>query len=233
MGVKVMMRRNIALSITLILISTLGVGIAPSSADELQRFDKGEDKVACKPIREPSGMGRGFTASSREIVLPKRMLRQSPGIIELVTNCGNVEIRPEFNRAPAAVTFFNSLIQNKFYDGTSCHRLTTDLTRFLQCGDPTATGLGDKVFTYSKENLPRNRKGVYKKGTVVVQSRQGISSQFLIFYEDTVLGPSYSIWGTVISGLEILQYVAEGGVEGGGTDGSPVIPLQIIRITTR
>lgn len=233
MGVKAMLRRNFALSITLTLIASLGVSITPATANDLRNLDRGEDKVVCKPIREMPGMVRGFTATSREVVLPKRMLKQSPGIIELVTNCGTIAIRPEFNRAPAAVTFFNSLIQNKFYDLTFCHRLTTDLTRFLQCGDPTATGLGDKVFTYSKENLPRNRKGVYKKGTVVVQSRQGISSQFLIFYEDTVLGPSYSIWGTVISGLDILEYVAEGGVEGGGTDGSPVIPLQIFRITTR
>lgn len=226
MGVKAMLRRNFALSITLTLIASLGVSITPATANDLRNFDKGEDKVVCKPIRE-------IATSSREIVLPKRMLKQSPGPLEFITNCGTILIRPEFNRAPAAVTFFNSLIQNRFYDGTSCHRLTTDLTRFLQCGDPTATGLGDKVFTYSKENLPRNRKGVYKKGTVVVQSRQGISSQFLIFYEDTVLGPSYSIWGTVISGLDILEYVADGGVAGGGTDGSPVIPLQIFRITTR
>ena len=226
MGVKAMLRRNLALSIALILISSLGISISPASANELRSFDKDEDKVICKPVREG-------TNSAREIVLPKRMLKQSPRLIELITNCGTISIRPEFTRAPAAVTFFTSLAQSKFYEGTSCHRLTTDLTRFLQCGDPTATGLGDKVFTYSKENLPRNRKGIYKKGTVVVQSRQGISSQFLIFYEDTVLGPSYSIWGIVVSGMEILEHIADAGVLDGGTDGLPVVPLQIIKVITR
>ena len=37
-------------------------------------------------------------------------------------------------------------------------------------------------------------------------------SQFFITYENTTLGPNYTIWGRVTSGLEIVKYIAEGGV---------------------
>jgi peptidyl-prolyl cis-trans isomerase B (cyclophilin B) len=126
----------------------------------------------------------------------------------------------------------SSLVQQKYFDLTSCHRLTTDVTSFIQCGDPTGTGMGDKVFTYQKENLPK-RFGKYREGTVAIQNRNGISSQFLIFYEETTLSPNHSVWGRVIDGIEILHYIAEGGINGGGTDGKPTRNLVIERAVLR
>lgn len=56
-------------------------------------------------------------------------------------------------------------------------------------------------------------------------------SQFFITYEDTTLGPNYTIWGRVTSGLEIVKYIAEGGVVGAKADGRPIRPLVIERIS--
>ena len=125
-----------------------------------------------------------------------------------------------------------SLVQQRYFDETSCHRLTTDVTSFIQCGDPTGTGMGDKVYTYQKENLPR-KSGKYREGTVAIQNRDGISSQFLLFYDDTTLAPNHSIWGRIIHGMDILEYIADGGVSGGGSDGAPVRELIIKRATLR
>ncbi|MFM8502513.1 MAG: peptidylprolyl isomerase, partial [Actinomycetota bacterium] len=59
-------------------------------------------------------------------------------------------------------------------------------------------------------------------------------SQFMIFYEDSTLrSPNYTIWGEVISGLEILEYIAEGGVRGGNAEGVPLRNLVIERISVR
>ncbi len=170
--------------------------------------------------------------NSKKIALPDNVLKRFPKFIELETNCGLLVIRTDNAAAPRAVTFMTSLVQQKYFDETSCHRLTTDVTSFIQCGDPTGTGMGDKVYTYQKENLPR-KSGKYREGSVAIQNRDGISSQFLLFYDETTLAPNHSIWGKVIHGMEILEYIAEGGVTGGGTDGAPVRSLIIKRAIIR
>ena len=172
------------------------------------------------------------THASKEVALPNKVLKKFPRFIELETNCGLIIIRTDNSAAPRAVTFMTSLVQQNYFDETECHRLTTDVTSFIQCGDPTGTGMGDKVFTYQKENLPR-KSGKYREGTVAVQNRDGISSQFLLFYDDTTLAPNHSIWGRIIHGMDILEYIADGGVTGGGTDGKPVRELIIERATLR
>ncbi len=170
--------------------------------------------------------------NSKKIALPDKVLKRFPKFIELETNCGLLVIRTDNAAAPRAVTFMTSLVQQKYFDETSCHRLTTDVTSFIQCGDPTGTGMGDKVYTYQKENLPR-KSGKYREGSVAIQNRDGISSQFLLFYDETTLAPNHSIWGKVIHGMEILEYIAEGGVTGGGPDGTPVRSLIIKRAIIR
>ena len=45
-------------------------------------------------------------------------------------------------RRPCAVASFVSLAEQKYFDATSCHRLTTAAAVVLQCGDPTGSGSG-------------------------------------------------------------------------------------------
>ena len=200
----------------------------PANADTKgKNGNRNIEEVIC--IDEPTVASAN---ESKRVALPNQLMKRPPRFIDLITNCGVITIRPEFGRAPVAVTFMSSLVQQKYFDLTSCHRLTTDVTSFIQCGDPTGTGMGDKVFTYQKENLPK-RFGKYREGTVAIQNRNGISSQFLIFYEETTLSPSHSVWGRVIDGIEILHYIAEGGINGGGTDGKPTRNLVIERAVLR
>lgn len=200
----------------------------PANADTKgKNGDRNSDEVICIDELTVSSANE-----SKRVALPSRLMKRPPKFIDLITNCGVITIRPEFGQAPIAVTFMSSLVQQKYFDLTSCHRLTTDVTSFIQCGDPTGTGMGDKVFTYQKENLPK-RFGKYREGTVAIQNRNGISSQFLIFYEETTLSPNHSVWGRVVNGIEILHYIAEGGIDGGGTDGKPTRNLVIERAVLR
>ena len=41
------------------------------------------------------------------------------------------------------------------------------------------------------------------------------------------LPPNYTIWGTVTSGLDVVERVAAAGVEGGLFDGPPALPVTI------
>jgi peptidyl-prolyl cis-trans isomerase B (cyclophilin B) len=53
-------------------------------------------------------------------------------------------------------------------------------------------------------------------------------SQFFLVYQDSQLPPNYTAFGTVDqTGLATLEKVAKAGVEGGGGDGKPALPVQI------
>ena len=217
------MRKSLSITSLAILFSIFL--IPTSSAEHKAKYASKEVEVNCDDSLLSSH-------NSKKVAVPSKVLKRFPKFIELETNCGLIVIRTDNAAAPRAVTFMTSLVQQKYFDETSCHRLTTDVTSFIQCGDPTGTGMGDKVYTYQKENLPR-KSGKYREGSVAIQNRDGISSQFLLFYDDTTLAPNHSIWGKVIHGMEILEYIAEGGVTGGGTDGAPVRSLIIKRAIIR
>jgi peptidyl-prolyl cis-trans isomerase B (cyclophilin B) len=103
----------------------------------------------------------------------------------------------------------------------------------LQCGDPTGSGSGGPGYSFGPvENAPKN--GVYPAGTVAMaraQSTNSNGSQFFIVYKDSTLpAPGYTIMGQVVSGLDVVQKVAAGGVEG-GSDGAPKRPISILSTT--
>ncbi|MDQ1249230.1 MAG: peptidyl-prolyl cis-trans isomerase, partial [Actinomycetota bacterium] len=120
-----------------------------------------------------------------------------------------------------------------YFNNTPCHRLTTQGIYVLQCGDPTGTGTGDPGYEIPDENLPAGTPGNYPKGTVAMANAgpNTNGSQFFIVYQDTTLPPSYTIWGTVTQGLDVVEKVAAAGVAGGGTDGPPALPVTIATAT--
>jgi peptidyl-prolyl cis-trans isomerase B (cyclophilin B) len=142
-------------------------------------------------------------------------------------------------KAPQAVSSTIALAQKGFYNGVSCHRLTTGDFAVLQCGDPKGDGTGGPGYSYGPiENAPKD--DVYPAGTLAMArqsdnaSSQG--SQFFIVYKDTTI-PSdsaggYTVLGKVTSGLDtLISQVADKGVQGGGTDGKPVVPTTIDSFT--
>jgi peptidyl-prolyl cis-trans isomerase B (cyclophilin B) len=147
----------------------------------------------------------------------------------LNTNCGEIVIDTYAAKAPETVNAMLWLAGKGYFDSTLCHRLVTGGIKVLQCGDPTATGTGGPGFTIPDENLPAESGVNYPAGTVAMANAgSGTSgSQFFIVYEDTTLPPNYTIWGEVGSGLDVVTKIAEAGVAGGGTDGTPAAPIGI------
>jgi peptidyl-prolyl cis-trans isomerase B (cyclophilin B) len=143
--------------------------------------------------------------------------------------------------APQAVSSTISLINDGFYDGVSCHRLTTGGFFVLQCGDPNGDGSGGPGYSYGPvENAPADN--VYPAGTIAM-ARQGgnaysMGSQFFIVYDTTTIpaddAGGYTVLGTVTSGLDQLkEKITAAGVEGGATDGKPVVPTTITSATVQ
>jgi peptidyl-prolyl cis-trans isomerase B (cyclophilin B) len=149
--------------------------------------------------------------------------------ITFTTNQGEIVIETTPSLAPLTVNAMAALAQKNYFDNTICHRLTTEGIFVLQCGDPTGTGTGGPGFNIPDENLPEAVENNYPAGTVAMANAgPGTSgSQFFLVYQDTTLGPDYTIWGSITSGLDILKTIASAGVVGGGADGAPVTGVTI------
>lgn len=141
--------------------------------------------------------------------------------------------------APQAVASFVSLVQSGFYDGLSCHRLTTQGIFVLQCGDPNGDGTGGPDYRFGPiENAPAD--DVYATGVIAMARQSGdgasMGSQFFIVYDESTI-PSdaaggYTVLGRVTSGLDALvEGVITAGVQGGAPDGPPTVPTTIVGIT--
>lgn len=186
------------------------------------------EKVFCKNTK-----AKGHTA--KNIVPPEVINSQKNRFFTFKTNCGDVVVEADSKNAPVTVTALAALAEGGFFDQSLCHRLTTENIYVLQCGDPTATGSGGPNFSYRDENLPIAALNNYPTG-VVAMANSGPNtngSQFFIIYQDTSLPPSYTIWGKVTKGLEIVQSVAKRGVVDGVKDGAPKQKISIERVKVR
>lgn len=164
-----------------------------------------------------------------------------PGTVStltLATNCGDVEIQMvPSDKAQATTSSTVFLAQQGFYTDSDCFRLTTDGIFVLQCGSPNNDGTGGPGYELPDENLPTASGVNYPKGTVAMANAGAgtAGSQFFIVYKDTTLPASYTIWGTVVSGLDVVEKVAAAGVAAGNanpSDGSPAQPIVITKATT-
>ncbi len=151
-----------------------------------------------------------------------------------------VQVELDGADAPQAVASFVSLAAQGYFDGTRCHRLTTSGIYVLQCGDPTATGTGGPGYQFGPvENAPED--DVYPAGTLAMARRgndgASMGSQFFLVYQDSTI-PSdtaggYTVFGTVTSGLDVVQAVADAGTADGAGDGSPASPVIIEGVETQ
>jgi peptidyl-prolyl cis-trans isomerase B (cyclophilin B) len=165
--------------------------------------------------------------------------KKIPATLTLNTNCGPIRATLLTKRAPQTTTNISFLANAKYFDGTICHRLTTDGLYVLQCGDPTAQGAGSpgSWVGYKEENLPKVGAKNYPAGTLAMaNSGPGTNgSQFFLVYADTQLGPDYTIFGRITQGLDILKKVAKIGAYKVQSDGqayyaSDGFPIQIVAI---
>ena len=163
------------------------------------------------------------------------------------TSLGPIKIDLANSKATCTVNSFVHLASDNFWNGSQCHRLsTTGGLYMLQCGDPTAKasqtlsctsstlGTGGPGYEYASENLPKAGSSgsvTYPAGTVAMANSGGATngSQFFLVFKNTTLGPNYTPFGTITSGLNILQNVAKAGTSctfagaGGGVPKDKVV----------
>jgi serine/threonine protein kinase/cyclophilin family peptidyl-prolyl cis-trans isomerase len=164
----------------------------------------------------------------------------APVDLDIVTNRGKIGLHLANNESPCAVRSFVSLAQQKFFDNTQCHRLTTSPgLSVLQCGDPKGDGSGGPGYQFADE-YPTNqyppgdpalkKPVVYPRGTLAMANAGPFTngSQFFMVYRDSLLPPAYTVFGTIdTTGLAVVDKIAAGGVAGGGEDGVPATTVTI------
>jgi peptidyl-prolyl cis-trans isomerase B (cyclophilin B) len=170
-----------------------------------------------------------------KVTPPVKILPVKMGTFTLVTNCGNIVIATNGIKAQVTLRALTALAKAGYFDASLCHRLTTSGLYVFQCGDPTATGRGGPGFTFRDENLPKARSNNYPAGTVAMANSGANTngSQFFLVYANTTLPPSYTIWGKITSGLNILKGIAAAGVKGGITDGMPAKKIAIEKVIVK
>jgi peptidyl-prolyl cis-trans isomerase B (cyclophilin B) len=160
--------------------------------------------------------------------------------ISMVTNQGNIGLLLANNESPCTVNSFASLVGQKFFDDTQCHRLTTSPTLgVLQCGDPKGDGTGGPGYQFANEypsdqyppdDPALHQPVAYPRGTLA-RANSGPNtngSQFFMVYKDSQLPPEYTVFGTIQQdGLATLDKIAKAGVAGGGDDGAPTTEITI------
>jgi cyclophilin family peptidyl-prolyl cis-trans isomerase len=140
------------------------------------------------------------------------------------------------SKATCTVNSFVYLAAKKYFNNTTCHRLTAASSLFvLQCGDPTGKGTGGPGYAYANENTTG---ATYPQGTVAMAHTQlpnSNGSQFFLVYKNSSLPPNYTPFGKVVKGLEIIQNVAKAGSDNssGSGDGHPKESVVIERVTIK
>jgi peptidyl-prolyl cis-trans isomerase B (cyclophilin B) len=154
----------------------------------------------------PSG-----TAARKVGIPPSKPDSSGKSQATIVTNQGTIVVDLLNNRAPCTVNSFVYLADKAFYNNTPCPRITSSGIYVLQCGDPTGTGSGGPGYKFANENTAG---ATYPAGTVAMANSGGTDSngsQFFICYAGGGLSPSYTPFGVVVKGLDIVRKVAEAG----------------------
>ena len=232
------MTKKFSFSLVLVLISgILSIFSAQTSLADDSPRGKNSKVVKGPKCQATDVVGRAPTeVMAPERVLTPKTLKRTLRTIVFETNCGEIVIEPFHDDAPMALTAIRALIRGGYYDETLCHRLTTEGLFVLQCGDPTASGYGGPNFTFGLENLPENKVDNYPSGIVAMANsgRPPVNgSQFFFVYEDTTLAPSYTIWGRVSKGMEIIKMIAKAGTKDGSNNGMPRQTIAIERALIR
>ncbi len=129
--------------------------------------------------------------------------------ITIETNKGTIVFETYDADAPKAAQNFVALAQKGFYNGTIFHRVIPGF--MIQGGDPTGTGRGGPGYKFADELDPNTSsyKAGYVRGTVAMANSgpNTNGSQFFIMQSDYALPHKYTIFGKVLSGMDVVDAI--------------------------
>ena len=151
---------------------------------------------------------------------------------------GKVSLTLDADNSPITVTNFINLVNDKFYDGLTIHRVVEDF--MIQGGDPLGDGTGgskEKIKGEFSENGVKNNLS-HKRGVISMarsNDYNSASSQFFIMQKDnTNLDGLYASFGEVTDGIEIIDKIVEDKAKLGDDNGmlktSDQVEIEYIKV---
>jgi len=136
------------------------------------------------------------------------MTRDPENTLILETTQGTVVVAMRPDLAPGHVGRIKELVRAGFYDGIVFHRVIEGF--MAQTGDPTGTGSGGS----GRKLAAEFSEEPHVRGTVSMaraQNPNSADSQFFICFEDApFLDGQYTVWGSVIDGMENVDKIKRG-----------------------
>jgi peptidyl-prolyl cis-trans isomerase B (cyclophilin B) len=212
---------------------------ATTAADAAQDVPTDPAPVPARPTTLPATVDCSYPTGSEQASKPVNPPAQTTGVsaqgtasAALTTSAGDIGLTLDRALAPCTVNSFVSLAQQGYFDGTTCHRLTTSPgLQVLQCGDPSGTGSGGPGYSFADETFPEI---TYGRGLLAMANAgpNTNGSQFFMIYGNAQLSPDYTVFGTIdATGLQTLDTVGAGGTTSGSGDGAPTTPVDIQSVT--
>ncbi len=153
---------------------------------------------------------------------------------DIETSFGNIKVELFANEFPKTVNNFVVLSNDGYYDGLKFHRIIKDF--MIQGGCPNGDGTGDPGYKFDDEPISEVRD--YIPG-ILAMANSGPNtngSQFFIIHGDKSAGglpKSYTIFGEVLEGMDVVDKIANVEVEdvGKGEASTPKEEVLIIKVT--
>lgn len=150
------------------------------------------------------------------------------------TNKGEFTIEFFPDRAPKTVENFSTLAKAGFYDGVKFHRVIAGF--MVQGGDPLSKddsqmqrwGTGGPGYTFADEITPANSN---EEGTISMANAgpNTNGSQFFInTANNSFLNPKHTVFGKVVSGMEVVKAIEAVPVNGSDRPIDAVVIQKII-----
>ena len=170
------------------------------------------------------------TTSSQFPGMPR--LNGKATVVMTVNNSKKISIELDGNNAPISAGNFVDLVQKRFYDGLTFHRVVKNFV--VQGGDPKGNGSGGYIpsGSSSERRIPLEIRATgatsptysqpingtaqleHKRGAIAMarsSSPDSASSQFYFTLEDVpYLNGNYAVFGKIIQGVEVIDTIKQG-----------------------
>ena len=168
----------------------------------------------------------GTTTASISTTTDKNFMHK----ITIQTNKGTIVFETYDADAPNTVKNFITLANKGFYNSLIFHRVIEGF--MIQGGDPTGTGTGGPGYQFADElnpSTPSYQAG-YVPGTVAMANSgpNTNGSQFFIMQANNPLPHLYTIFGKVLSGMDVVNAVAAVSVD---SQDKPLTPIIMEKVT--
>ena len=182
---------------------------------------------------EPYGTASPLaSASTQPSTSPVSSKKNNMHEITITTNFGDITFQTYDADAPKTVDNFVTLASKGFYKDVIFHRVIEGF--MIQGGDPTGTGSGGPGYKFEDELTPGTESAQrgYIAGTVAMANAgpNTNGSQFFIMHKDYPLPHSYTIFGHVVAGQDVVNKIATTKTD---ANDRPLSPVVIKKVTVK